>query len=135
MKTIKLSVVLSFLLIFSSAVHAARSAKSYIRDGLIGHWDGEENAGYGVQHSAAATVWKELTGLSPDLPVPDGASFSGGNGLNTMQQYGSYGAENNASVTKAANIRKAFASAKFTAEMAINKEKMADGKTYCKILK
>lgn len=35
------------------------SAKSYVNNGLVGLWDGIENAGFGV-HSANLSVWKNL---------------------------------------------------------------------------
>lgn len=38
--------------------HAATSV-GYIKNGLVAHWDGVENAGRGV-HDSAATVWKDL---------------------------------------------------------------------------
>lgn len=38
------------------------SAKSYIKNGLIGLWDGIENAGFGV-HSGDTLVWKNLGSL------------------------------------------------------------------------
>ena len=37
----------------------ASSTASYIRNGLVAHWDGVENAGRGV-HDPSATVWKDL---------------------------------------------------------------------------
>jgi hypothetical protein len=40
------------------------SAASYIQDGLVAHWDGIENAGYGV-HDGDATIWTELIGTFP----------------------------------------------------------------------
>jgi len=33
----------------------------YIQDGLIAHWDGLENIGYGY-HDSSATIWKNLVG-------------------------------------------------------------------------
>ena len=43
------------------------TAKDYVQDGLIGMWDGIENAGWGV-HDPNATAWKDLAG-STDLEV------------------------------------------------------------------
>ena len=47
----------------SSAHHSmmtgSLSAKSYVQNGLVGMWDGIENAGFG-QHSENLTVWKNL---------------------------------------------------------------------------
>jgi hypothetical protein len=51
------------------------TAKDYIQDGLIGMWDGIENAGWGT-HDPNATVWKDSTGSGYDFAVPSsGASF------------------------------------------------------------
>lgn len=38
-----------------------QTARDYVQDGLIGLWDGIENAGWGT-HSSSATVWKDLVG-------------------------------------------------------------------------
>lgn len=38
-----------------------KTAKYYIQDGLLFHWDGIENAGY-EKHDDNATVWKDLVG-------------------------------------------------------------------------
>ena len=39
------------------------SAKSYVQDGLVGMWDGIENAGWGI-HDANAQNWVNLAGAS-----------------------------------------------------------------------
>lgn len=44
------------------------SAKSYIQDGLIGHWDGIENNGYGI-HGNWLSYWKDLTGSGADWNI------------------------------------------------------------------
>ena len=54
------------------SAYAEVSAKSYIQDGLVAHWDAIENAGFG-QHDNAATVWKDLKGAH-DLTVMEGLS-------------------------------------------------------------
>lgn len=41
------------------------TASSYVKDGLIGMWDGIENAGLGV-HDESAQTWTDLTGLTGD---------------------------------------------------------------------
>lgn len=43
----------------ASPMALASSTASYIRNGLVAHWDGVENAGRGV-HDPSATVWKDL---------------------------------------------------------------------------
>ena len=42
------------------------TARDYVQDGLIGLWDGIENAGWGV-HDPSATTWKDLSGHGYDL--------------------------------------------------------------------
>ena len=37
------------------------SARNYLQDGLIGHWDGIENGGYGV-HDSTQSIWCDLVG-------------------------------------------------------------------------
>ena len=55
---------------------AALTSQSYSQNGLIGQWDGIENAGVG-QHDATATTWKDLTGMTGDFTLTDGvASFT-----------------------------------------------------------
>ena len=52
------------------------SSQSYSRSGLIGQWDGIENADVGV-HDAEATTWKDLTGKTGDFELTAGvASFT-----------------------------------------------------------
>ena len=43
----------------ASPMALASSTDSYIKNGLVAHWDGVENAGRGV-HDPSATVWKDL---------------------------------------------------------------------------
>ncbi len=38
---------------------AAPTARSYVQDGLISHWDGIENSGYGI-HTSGVTRWENL---------------------------------------------------------------------------
>ena len=52
------------------------SAASYAQDGLVGQWDGIENAGVGL-HDATTNYWVDLTGNSGDFAVFTGvASFT-----------------------------------------------------------
>ena len=44
------------------------SAASYAQDGLVGHWDGIENAGAGL-HDATTNYWTDLTGQTGDFAV------------------------------------------------------------------
>lgn len=46
----------------STAGAIAPTARDYVQTGLIAHWDGIENVGYGLPHDSTATVWKDLTG-------------------------------------------------------------------------
>ena len=58
------------------AVFTLPTTGEYVTDGLIGWWDGKENAGYG-HHDLAATTWKDLTGVTGDFELTDGvASFT-----------------------------------------------------------
>ncbi len=52
------------------------SAASYAQDGLVGHWDGIENAGAGL-HDATTNYWVDLTGQTGAFAVvPSVASFT-----------------------------------------------------------
>ena len=55
------------------------TAADYVQKGLIGHYDGIDNAGTGT-HDATATDWKDLTGETGDFSLSS-AAWSGGNGL------------------------------------------------------
>ena len=48
------------------------TAKSYIQGGLVSHWDGIENAGYGL-HDDTTNVWTDLKGFC-DLEIVDADS-------------------------------------------------------------
>ena len=54
--------------------NAATTAKSYIQNGLVAHWDGIENAGYGL-HDDTTNVWTDLKGFC-DLAVVTRCSAS-----------------------------------------------------------
>ena len=52
------------------------SATSYAQDGLVGQWDGIENAGVGL-HDATTNYWTDLTGQSGDFAlITSVASFT-----------------------------------------------------------
>ena len=52
------------------------TAASYVQNGLVGQWDGIENAGIGL-HDATTNYWTDLTGNSGDFAVfTDVASFT-----------------------------------------------------------
>ena len=52
----------------------------YVRSGLIGYWDGINNAGTGT-HDATATVWKDLAGTCDMTLTANGSWNTGHNGL------------------------------------------------------
>ena len=47
----------------STAAGATLTAASYAQDGLVGQWDGLENAGVGL-YDATTNYWTDLTGQS-----------------------------------------------------------------------
>lgn len=51
-------------------------ASAYVQDGLVGMWDGIENAGAGL-HDDTATIWSDISRAKKggDFTVHDGASF------------------------------------------------------------
>ena len=109
------------------------SARSYISDGLVAHWDGEFNVGYDAAHDGSATTWTDLTGNGQNIPVPTGASFSA-KGLDTVRAHGS-------KASSWAKIRGAFTNSVYTVEIAFNKtaavttSSSALGTKLCKMLK
>ena len=54
-----------------TACAAGFTAQSYVQDGLIAHWDGLENVGYGT-NDVKATVWKNLVPGGLDLTIKNG---------------------------------------------------------------
>ena len=56
------------------------SAASYAQDGLVGHWDGIENAGAGL-HDATTNYWTDLTGQTGDFAVFSSVASFTANGL------------------------------------------------------
>ena len=64
----------------SSSSAAALTAASYAQDGLVGQWDGIENAGAGL-HDPATNYWTDLTGQSGDFAVYTSCAAFTENGL------------------------------------------------------
>lgn len=58
------------------SAYAEVSAKNYVQNGLVAHWDAIENAGFG-QHDNAATAWKDLKGSHDLAVVDDAATWTG----------------------------------------------------------
>lgn len=56
------------------------TSASYVTDGLVGHWDGIENAGVGL-HDAATNRWVDLTGIAGDFVVDGAVASFTANGL------------------------------------------------------
>ncbi len=56
------------------------TSASYTQDGLIGQWDGENNAGTGT-HDPSATVWKDLKGSLDLTLTANGQWNAAGNAL------------------------------------------------------
>ena len=65
------------------------SAKSYPQDGLIGQYDGEENAGY-MQHDFYATTWKDLKGGYGDFTIVNNGITIGRNYYQTTRSASAY---------------------------------------------
>ena len=61
------------------------SAASYAQDGLVGQWDGIENAGVGL-HDATTNYWVDLTGNSGDFAVFTGVASFTADGLKKNTQ-------------------------------------------------
>lgn len=66
----------------------ALSAKDYVTDGLIAHWDGIENVHSGEGPDTSASQWNDLSGKSPPIPLPKNARFEK-KGLRTVRANGS----------------------------------------------
>ena len=70
-----------FVVVLAFALSAATySSQSYSRSGLIGLWDGIENAGV-RQHDATATKWKDLAGTIGDFTITTTVAGFTENGL------------------------------------------------------
>ena len=61
------------------------TAASYVQNGLVGQWDGIENAGAGL-HDATAVYWTDLTGNSGDFAVFTSVASFTANGLTKNAQ-------------------------------------------------
>ena len=55
-------------------------SRSYVPGGLVGFWDGIDNAGTGV-HNPAASVWKDLSGYGFDGTMNGIATWANGNAM------------------------------------------------------
>ena len=62
--------------ILSADVAFAYTSADYVQSGLIGQWDGIENAGVGI-HSGTTNIWKDLVG-NCDLTLTANGSWSDG---------------------------------------------------------
>ena len=69
---------------FSLAAETVTSS-SYVQDGLVGHWDGIDNAGVGL-HVANTNYWTDLTGQSGDFAVFSGVASFTADGLKKNAQ-------------------------------------------------
>ncbi|MCR5750603.1 MAG: hypothetical protein K6G91_01450 [Kiritimatiellae bacterium] len=75
---------LSCVFAFPLAAETYTSA-SYVLDGLVGHWDGIDNAGVGL-HVANTNYWTDLTGQSGDFAVFSGVASFTADGLKKNAQ-------------------------------------------------
>ena len=69
---------------FSLAAGTVTSS-SYVQDGLVGQWDGLENAGRGI-YDATTNYWVDLTGNSGDFAVFSGVASFMDSGLKKVAQ-------------------------------------------------
>ncbi len=106
MKTVALSVS---IIVYACPLLAELTAKSYILDGLVAHWDGIENVSYGAAHNSGATKWTDLTGNGIDITNPSESSFVD-NGLKTIRAYGTTGLS--------AKLLTTYASGRYTVDIA-----------------
>ena len=65
----------------SQSAYCTINSTWYIQDGLVAHWDGIDNAGFGL-HDANANAWKDIVGgyefvLSNAIITENGVSFAG----------------------------------------------------------
>ena len=92
------------------------SARCYVSEGLIGHWDGVENVAYGQAHDNAAVKWHELTGNSPNFKLPAGSAFNA-DSLAVIRANGSLSDDHGVKIITAFNAQS------FTCEIAYQKTK------------
>ena len=77
----------------SQSAYCTINSTWYIQDGLVAHWDGIDNAGFGL-HDANANAWKDLVGgyefvLSNAIITENGVSFAGAaNSFGTLDATG-----------------------------------------------
>ena len=67
------------------AVAQTFTAASYVQNGLVGQWDGIDNAGTGT-HDPSANYWVDLTGTSGDFALFTGVASFTANGLRKNTQ-------------------------------------------------
>ena len=67
------------------AVAQTYTAASYVQNGLVGQWDGIENAGVGL-YDSTTNYWVDLTGNSGDFAVFTGVASFTDNGLRKNAQ-------------------------------------------------
>ena len=112
----------------ATCANAALTARNYVMDGLIAHWDGEYNVGYTSEHSTSATpqFWRELTGNGPDMTLPTDSYFTS-NALVSSRAYGSPSGGNSGKQYYAAKIINAFSNANITVETAFDMDEANSG--------
>ena len=125
MKVVRAVLVSSLVLGLATQTSASLSSRCYVRDGLIGMWDGEENAGVGV-HDATSVKWADLSGHyqtaagEPLVTLPDDAQVLD-KSVQMTRAYGCptnlNGNSNNAGYSGGA-IYDAFANARYSVEVA-----------------
>lgn len=110
------------------------SALNYVTNGLVGHWDGIENVGYGLSHDTTAqTAWKDLRGTGADFSVPEAFVWND-TGLTVIRSTCSYTAN------KANQAFAAYNAGAYTCEMVYDKSGETPssttpaGKTYTVLL-
>ena len=129
-KLVQLAGTASLLVLMSFTAHAKLSAKSYISNGLIGHWDGIENVAYGQAHDDAPTGWYELTGkIGGYFKTSDAPNWSFANARGLVTQKEETFVRYSQSVP--ACYKDAYTNSHYTVEVAYT---MNDGLSYVKII-
>lgn len=111
----KAAFVVASSLFLAGSAFAELTSRSYVKDGLLLHWDGVENTGAGAPHDNSATVWTDLSGSGLDMRIPEDAVFAD-TGLVTTRAHGSDVA-NGRIPEKDQAIRKALQNAHYTTEV------------------
>ena len=96
------------------------TACAYLREGLVGQWDGVENAGLGQPHNDAATTWIDLSGGGLTISKPTAAYFVD-NGLLAFRSQSAIDAEAN---WKKSPAYTAFASGNYSIELAYDQHEL-----------